>query len=392
MFNIRLSLTHYACLLFVFVLLGCQSRATHNHVAVTAESLLYDQGFKSFSNHRVETEYEIFYLDEDAKTFVHNIIGNIDNEVDQVEALVHAVFDRSELNLLYQANANTVANDTFKLKEANCLSMSIMTYALTREAGFNVDFQEVLIPEYWTRRQGYNLLNGHINLKFTPQLDANVLNLRTRSYQIDFDPQPSRRSFPKKLVSKELVVAMFYNNKGADALVKQQLPLAYAYFRQAVLSEPLFTSAWINMGILYRMAGYLEGAEKVYLHALQQSPDNLTGLENLAYLYNITGKVDSANEIIAKVEHKRAINPYYHVNLGEQDIEQQNWKLALGHFKKALILNRNMHEGYFGLARVYFEIGELDESERYLKLAKNKALNNHYEEKYQSKLDFLSSL
>ncbi|MEP0355433.1 MAG: tetratricopeptide repeat protein [Paraglaciecola sp.] len=392
MFTFVFKLKRHVCLLFALVLLGCQSTATTNPVIVTSESLLYDQGFEGFSDHLVETEDEIFYLDEEAKTFVHKAIVNLDSEIDQVEALVHAVFDRSELNLLYQANANTVANDTYKLKEANCLSMSIMTYALTREAGFKVDFQEVLIPEYWTRRQGYSLLNGHINLKFTPHLDTNVLNLRTRSYQIDFDPQPARRSFSKKPVSKERIVAMFYNNKGADALVKQQFPLAYAYFRQAVINEPLFTSAWVNLGILYRMAGYLESAEKVYLHALQQSSNNLNALENLAYLYKINGNINSANKIIAKVERKRAINPYYHVNLGEQDIEQRNWKLALGHFKKALILNRNMHEGYFGLARVYFEIGELDESERYLKLAKNKAFNNHYEEKYQSKLDFLSSL
>jgi len=368
---------------------ACQSTAVH---IPSSENLLYDQGFSGFSQISIESEQQVFHLDEAAKAFVASTIEPMKSKFDQMEALVKAIFDRSELNLLYQGDANTIASDTFHSQAANCLSMSIMTYALATEAGFDVDFQEIMIPEYWTRRAGFSLLNGHINLKMLTLQQPNVFEFNRQSYQVDFDPQSSRRGFPKKVVSKKAVLSMFYNNKGADALLRKDYVPAYAYFREALLIEPSFHSAWINLGILYRLAEYIPQAEKAYQHALAISPDSLTALENLAYLYTYTGRNAEAEEILAKIEDRRNNNPYYHVNLGEQEMEQKHWDQALAHFRRALALDRGKHEVYFGLARVYFEIGELQQSERYLKRAKHNAHNKHDEERYQSKLEFLSRL
>ena len=366
---------------------ACQSTV----VKTPSEQLLYDQGFSGFSEISIETEQEVFHLDKTAKAFVVSTIGSLDNKIDQMEVLVKAIFDRSQLNLLYQSDANTIANNTFHSQAANCLSMSIMTYALATEAGFDVDFQEIMIPEYWTRREGFSLLNGHINIKMRAPKQANVFEFNRRSYQVDFDPQSARRGFPKKIVSKQAVLSMFYNNKGADAFLLKDYVSAYSYFREAVMVKPNFHSGWVNIGITYRLSGYFSQAEKAYQHALAINPDSLTALENLAYLYKFTGRNVESEKILATVEKKRNNNPYYHVNLGEQQMEQKHWDQALAHFRRALALDRGKHEVYFGLARAYFEIGELQQSERYLKQAKNKALNKHDEDMYQSKLEFLSS-
>ena len=64
----------------------------------------------------------------------------------------------------------------------------------------------------------------------------------------------------------------------------------------------------------------------------------------------------------------------------------------MAHFQKALSLDRHRHEIYYGLARVYFQIGELKQSERYLKQARNKAGSEDLEETYQNKLSLLSKL
>jgi tetratricopeptide (TPR) repeat protein len=376
---------------FIFLLCfsACQSKPVE---FPPSEQLLFDQGFAGFSDISIESEQQVFYLDEKAKAFVASTIKPSKNKVDQMEALLKAVFNRSELNLLYQSDANTNANDTFHMQTANCLSMSIMTYAMATEAGFDVDFQEIMIPEYWTRRAGYNLLNGHINIKMLAPKQPNVFELRRRSFQVDFDPLPSRIGFPTKVVSKQAVLSMFYNNKGADAVLRKDYVHAYAYFREALLIKPNFYSAWINLGIVYRLNELWPEAEKVYMHALAINPDSLTAWENLAYLYTFTGRNADAQKILAKVEAQRNNNPYYHVNLGEQEMEKRHWDQAVAHFRRALALDKGKHEVYFWLARAYFEIGELQQSERYLKQAKNKARNKHDEKKYQSKLEFLSSL
>ena len=377
-------------LYWILILLSaCQSTSVQ---LSSSESILFDQGFVGFSDLKLESEQEVFYLDEDAIAFVSSTIEPVKNKTDQMETLVKAIFDRSKLNLLYQGDANTTANDTFHSRAANCLSMSIMTYALATEAGFEVDFQEIMIPEYWTRRSGYSLLNGHINLKLLAPHEPNVFLFNERSYLVDFDPQSARRGLPKKIVSKQAILSMFYNNKGADALLNKDYLSAYAYFREAVLLQPNFHSAWINMGIVYRLNNYFSHAEKAYQHALNISPGSLTALENLAYLYTITGRNEEAGDLLAKVQSQRDSNPYYHVNLAEQEMEQKQWDQALAHFRKALSLDREKHEVYFGLARVYYEIGEFQQSARNLKQARNRATNSRDELKYQSKLDFLSSL
>jgi Flp pilus assembly protein TadD len=185
---------------------------------------------------------------------------------------------------------------------------------------------------------------------------------------------------------------MFYNNKGADALLRKDYISAYAYFREALLFDPDFDSGWVNLGILYRLSGYFNQAEKTYQHALGLNSDSLTAWENLAYLYTFTGREEQAADILADVEYKRNSNPYYHVNLGEQEMEQEHWDQALAHFRRALALDKSKHEVYFGLARAYFEIGELQQSRRYLKQAKSKAHNRQDEDNYQKKIDFLSNL
>jgi tetratricopeptide (TPR) repeat protein len=373
---------------FIISLSFCACQSTSVYVT-PSESLLYDQGFVGFTEIQIESEQDVFTLDDNAKAFVKSTIKPMTNKIDQMEALVRGIFDRSNLNLLYQGDANNTANETFHSRAANCLSMSIMTYAMATEAGFHIDFQEIMIPEFWTRKAGFSLLNGHINLKMFAPHDPSVFMLNLRSFQVDFDPQSSRSGLPRKIVSKQAVLAMFYNNKGADALLRKDYTSAYAYFREALLLDPDFDSGWVNLGILYRLSGYVNQAEKTYQHALGLNSDSLTAWENLAYLYTFTGREGEAEDILAKVESKRNSNPYYHVNLGEQEMEQEHWDQALGHFRRALALDRSKHEVYFGLARAYFEIGELQQSKRYFKQAKNKANNRQDEDKYQHKLDFL---
>ena len=382
-------LTFTTFILISILLSGCQ---TTSHVTIEASGYLYDQGFAGYENIVIETEEQVFGLDESAKEFVRKSVGSFKDSSDQMKNFVHDIFDHSKFNLLYKGDANTTAKDTFHARAANCLSMSIMTYSLAREAGFGVRFQDVEIPEYWTRRAGYSLINGHINLQMEPRPTPNTYRFSNFGYQVDFDPQNGLRSFPKKFVSKQYVLSMFYNNKAADALLSDNFTKAYAYLRAALKLTPYFDSAWVNLGFLYRLNHYYQQAESAYQQALTINSDNLTAWENLGYLYQFSGQPEKADEIFAKVEFERKNNPYYHLILGEQELEKENPEDALQHFRKALTLDKNQHEIYFGLAKTYYKLGELKRSQQYLKKAKSKSKSRQEQEKYQGKLDLLSRL
>lgn len=379
-----------SCVCLNVLLMGCQS--TSKQFSLVPAPDLYSQGFEASRLIKIESEQDIFRLNAEAKHFIRKTMGLMRRPEEKMEALIYGVFDRSKMNLLYRGDANTLASETFNNRAANCLSLSIMMYALATEAGFDVKFQEIMVPEYWTRRQGFTLLNGHINLKVSTKNTNTAFTFYRPAYQVDFDPQVARKSLPKKIVSKQDVVAMFYNNKGADAILKGDYDTAYAYFSSALTLMPKFQSAWINLGILYRQKGLFEQAEQAYKFALSNNDKSLTAWENLAHLYRLTDRAEEADVILAKVQRARSRNPYYHLNLGEEQLERKNWDEALDHFKHALALDRSKHEVYFGLAKVYFELGELKRSERFLKQAKLNADSRQIAGKYQNKLNFLHDL
>ena len=171
---------HFSILLVTIMLIGCQAVPK---ISVSHKALLYDEGFEGFENVTVESEKEIFELNDEAKAFAQSAIRGVSKPKEQIQALVQHIFSRSDLNLLYRAEANTVANQTFRNRAANCLSMSIMTYALANELGFSVRFQDIEIPEYWTIREGQSLLNGHINLQILPSSRRKRTQFLTQGFE-----------------------------------------------------------------------------------------------------------------------------------------------------------------------------------------------------------------
>ena len=63
---------------------------------------------------------------------------------------------------------------------------------------------------------------------------------------------------------------------------------------------------------------------------------------------------------------------------------------ALEHFQRALRLDNTRHEVFFGLAKVYYEIGDISNAERYIKRAIQLAPNSQDENRYMSKLSTIA--
>ncbi len=349
---------------------------------------LYDELFEGYRSVEVVSEAQIFALNDEAKAFVNQHISDHKNYETNISNLVYAIFDRAEMGLLYQGDANSVASDTFANRAANCLSLSIMTYAMADYAGFDAWFYEVDIPEYWTRRDGFSLINGHINLRITPPMEMEILRLKDDYVDVDFDPQAIRKHFARNRIKRDMVVAMFYNNRGADAILTHEYDKAYAYFRAAAMRVPELDQTWINLGVLYRFKGAFEQAEQSYKYALARDEDNLTGWENLAILYSHTGQQDKADDIMASVESRRINNPFYHFILGEQALYEERYARAIKYFERANRLQKH-HEIMFGLGKTYYAMGDISRAEHYLEQAARYASNEHDEKRYESKLSML---
>lgn len=369
----------------------CACQSTDNKTSSPSPSLLDDSLFPFYAHFPVETPEEIFHLDEDAKLFAQRAVNESSVSDKNVKRLVTSIFSRTEHGVLYRNSANTTANTTFHNRAANCLSLSIMAFALAEHAGLNATFYEVEIPEYWTRREGFSLLNGHINLRVSIPDEPMLVSIGTSYADIDFDPQMIQRQFPRKAVSKERVLSMFYNNKGADALVANSYTRAYSYFRSAAKLSPELQQSWVNLGVLYRMVGAYEQAELAYRHALTINDGHLTAWENLAILYIHQERDDEAKAITNMVEARRRSNPHYHYILGEQAYDEGKLAQAIEHYKRALRIDDTHHEILFGIAKAYHEIGDVSNAQRYLEKAVRHSSNDQDRSRYMSKIATIAS-
>ncbi len=378
-------------LLCLPLLLACQSNQNLHVSQVTSQKHLYlDNQYLSLKAINIETEHEIFQLDDDMRAMVKDKLINNYPAHQKARILLEHLFNEENIALSYDGNANVTAKQAYHSKIANCMSLTILAYALADEAGMNISFQEVDVPEYWVRNGQYSLLTGHVNLlvEESDEVDKRVV-WGKRKIRIDFDPFVAKKSFRSHTIEKHTLLAMFYNNKGAEEMLNNNYPRAYQYLKKATITDNQFSSAWGNLGVLYKLSGHYDMAESAYSYAISLKRDNLTSLGNLALLLNKQGRYSEAKPIEEFIHKARVKNPYYHALLGNEALFNQSYQQAIQHYKKAIRLDDEQHEFYFGLAKAYYKQDKLALSKRAMKKAVALTKTKDTKKQYIAKLNFL---
>ncbi|KGJ95896.1 tetratricopeptide repeat protein [Colwellia psychrerythraea] len=381
----------YGLFLCLPLLLACQSNEIPQANQYTSPVNLYlDSQFQSNTPIIIETEQEVFQLDDEMRAMVQTKLVNNFPANQKARILLKHLFNEENIALSYAGNANVTASQAYHSKVANCMSLTILAYALADEAGMNISFQQVEVPEYWVRNGQYSLVTGHVNLLVKASENVTHRTVWGESAtRIDFDPFVAKKHFPSHKIEKHTLLAMFYNNKGAEAMVNDSYVLAYQYLKQATLTDNQFSSSWGNLGILYKLTGEYGMAESAYRHAFRLDSNNLTSLGNLALLLNKQGRFDEAEPIEELIHKARVKNPYYHALLASEAYFNKSYTQALIHFKKAIQLNDEQHEFYFGLAKTYYMQNELNLAKRAMTKAIALTKAKDTQRQYIAKLNFL---
>lgn len=351
---------------------------------------LHDTAFPDFSRYRLESHQDVFRLNEKIQAFLDIEFGQHldihENSVFLANRIIQSVEE-----FTYAGAATTTATQTFQNREANCLSMTIMAYAMAKYLGFNANFQLVNIPEYWEWYEHNSLIARHVNLVLTPEKTVSGFSF-SRPIIVDFFAPGSSLHYGSRTISESTVLAMFYNNKGATALLAGKHDLAYAYLRAALLEDHSLDMAISNLALLYTLEGAPAWAERNYREVMKRNPDNTASAEGLAVVLRMTGRYDEADAIMARIKRAREVNPYYQYVRGEQAYNTGNWQEAIRAFNKAIELRPDIDQPYFGLAKAYFQLGDRDTAERYLRLAERHTNREDARKRYQSKLALLTGL
>lgn len=373
------------------LLAGCTVAPVRDDTRTT--QFLHDEAFPASANVALESEADVFELDEDARRWMDANVRSVGDMKYRQRLLVDAIFDQTALDITYDSTANTTASETFRRKSANCLSLTILAHAMSEYAGFEARFQEVTGTEFWERRDQLSIGFGHVNLRIEDWFeDDKVMVLISSDVEVDFQRPAGAPRLPAHAIPQSRVLAMFYNNKGVDALLKGDPNRAYAYLRAALQSDPQLDMALANLGLLYGRHGRMDWAELNFREAMRINPRNTAAAKNLADILRGTGRVEEAGDVLARVQSLQQDNPFYFFVQGESAYDAGDWENAIRSYRKSIALDPDVSHFYLGLAKTYYRMGDMENAGIWLQRAERHAADLQDRERYRSKLDALASM
>jgi tetratricopeptide (TPR) repeat protein len=308
------------------------------------------------------------------------------------QALTEELYNRGKLKLEYESSMTRNAAQAFDARSGNCLSLVIMTAAFAKELGLKVTYQSIGTDDMWSRAGDFYFLSGHVNLqleKHVSEMDARYD--RNGTYTIDFLPSENSVGWNATIISEDRVLAMYMNNRAAEALVRGQVDDAYWRAREAIRLDPGFLSALNTLGVVYLRHGDPRRAEAVLGFVTQRDKDNPRVLANYAQALRDLGRTDEAEAIQQRLAKIEPYPPFYFFNRGQAALHAGNLVDAREYFKRELDRSPDYHEFHYWLAIADFGLGRVDEARKELALAMQDAVKRSDHDLYAAKLDKLKA-
>ncbi|BFM05634.1 hypothetical protein GCM10025791_45080 [Halioxenophilus aromaticivorans] len=284
------------------------------------------------------------------------------------------------------------ARETLAQLQGNCLSLAIVTAALTQLTDAEIRYELVDATPVFEQQNSIVERGVHVRSKILRPVKETEQTIYGRSMGTVVDYFPSKDVRFLSNVSGVEFIAMFYNNIAAEHLTRGDFKAAYWYSRKALELAPHYAANINTMAVIYRRAGAADVAETIYRYALTLPTDQLTILKNYRALLALQKRDAEVAELDKKIAKIYDPNPYVWVKLGDEAYRQQQYDEAKSYYQKAVALAPYVQRGYMGLARVWLALENYPKTEKMLR----KAMANSYQQKqvqrYQAKLAALEQL
>ena len=376
----------WSVLLFPVLLAGCATAPAPEN----SDSLFRDALFAPPSV-RISAD-DVFAVSPAMKEYIRTELDEVLRSKGRQRGLVEALYNENQLKLTYDAEMTRNAAQTFAEREGNCLSLVIMTAAIAKQIGVPVQYQSVLMGDFWSRSGAIDFASSHVNLKVGPPLfGRQVVDDRTAPITIDFLPQEDLHGERLRVIDEHTIVAMYMNNRAAESLALKRVDDAYWWARAAIEQDPKFLSAYNTLAVVYMQHGNLQQADQLLTRVLGIEPANTMVMSNLVLVYNDEGRVEDSNALSRKLQQLEPDPPFYFFNLGLDDMRKGDYKAAKTQFQKELARDAYYHEFHFWLAAADIGLGDIRDARTELKLALENSNTVSDHALYAAKLDHIKS-
>ncbi len=334
---------------------------------------------------------DLFTLSPEMRDYLHSVdFSTTVRSMGKEQGLLDALYTKGKLKLDYDSTYTRNAAETFHDRLGNCMSLVIMTAAFAKELDMTVRFQSVDM-ESWSRSGDFYLMNGHVNIILGTRTGMNEA-LPEQVLLVDFAPAPPSDAHGAHLLSEDQIVAMFQNNRAAEALVEGRLDDAYWWARAAIVRSPSSAISLNTLAVIYDRHGQKPLAERAYRAALEREPENPNTLRNLETVLIALGKTNEALAIAKRLASLEPVAPFEYFHQGVAAFKGGQYDKARDLFRREVKRAPYNDEFHFWLAASYLKLGKLDEARDELALAVDSSTQGDTRKRYSAKLAHLRQL
>jgi Tfp pilus assembly protein PilF len=330
----------------------------------------------------------IFALSDEMRAYLHGEIASQTRSKGPRRALFDALYNTEQLKVKYDDTLTRTAAQTFAARQGNCLSLLIMTAALAREMGIDVEYRSVQIDPAWSRSEGLYFASGHVNITLGKRLGESS-GYTSAGLTIDFLPPKDIEHQRTRSIDEATVRAMYLNNRAAEMLNAGQVDNAYWWVRAAIAQDSGFLGAYNTLGVVLRRHGDTQAARRVFALILSRTPDDALVMSNQMQTLTALGEKDEAARLQARLNVLLPEPPFHFFEQGLQAMRRQDYALARSLFLRELQRDPDYHEFHFWLAQAELRLGDMGQAEHQLELAMHNSTSPHDESMYAAKRDHL---
>ncbi len=295
--------------------------------------------------------------------------------------LMRFVFGPDGLGMQYDHAATSTVEEAYRSRRANCVTFTLLTVALAREAGLDAHAERIDEVLAWRQENDHIVRSDHVNTR---------VRVQQRRYTIDVAARDIVTRTPPRPIDDDALRAIYYGNRAMELMIAGRPDAAGPYMTQALALDPDAPGALSNSGVIANRAGDSDAAERAYLAALARDADHPGALVNLAQLYARRGDALRARALEQRSHRALARDPFHHFVAGFEAERAGDPAAAARRYARAIRLHPDEPRFHEALARTALQAGDVRRAIRALTRARALA-DREGSARYQAKLDLLQA-
>lgn len=334
---------------------------------------------------------EVFALSPAMRQYLAAHLPHTPQDGRRPTALVQALNTRGELKLEYDASLTRTAAQAFEARAGNCLSLVIMTAALAKAQGIQVTYNLVHGEQAYSREGGLLFTSGHVNLTLgRPLRDRQGGYDQAAWLTVDFLPGEDITGQRREPIPESTIVAMFMNNRAAEAMAQHRLADAHAYAREALRHSPGYGPARNTLAVVYLRRGLPADAEPLLRTVLAAQPTQRDALDNLRLALLAQGRGEEAAAIARQLAALEPEPPFQAFDRGLAAMQQQDYAAARTLFQREIDRHGCLSTCHYWLAMAELRLGHVAQARQALQIARDTSAGGAKHALYAAKLERLN--